>query len=104
MDQKKITESAERLRQLLHTYSSTDIEVAQLLSGLAPFIEDALAGKIREPLKWGNIPGAYYFMEGTLRKYAELETAYANFKIEITGGESLVLRNLSASFKSRSTT
>lgn len=38
------------------------------------------------------MPGAYFFNEGQLRQYPDLESAYADFKIEVTGGETPALR------------
>ncbi len=46
------------------------------------------------PLPWGDIPGGRYFNEGSLRRYPELEQAFARFRIEATGGESPALRKL----------
>jgi hypothetical protein len=36
---------------------------------------------------WRGVPGAYWFTEAYLAQYADLEEAYTQFKIEITGGE-----------------
>ena len=46
------------------------------------------------PLPWGDIPGGRYFNEGGLRRYAELEQAFARFRTEATGGDSPALRKL----------
>ena len=42
----------------------------------------------------GDIPGRYLFTEEGLQQYAALEHAFAEFKIELTGGESPTLRRL----------
>jgi hypothetical protein len=94
MDHDLLSRSAEKLNQLLLQYSEVDIEARELQGELSLIIRDVLSGKIVTPVEWRNIPGSYYFTEGSLRKYGDLETAYSDFKIEITGGESPVLRKL----------
>lgn len=94
MNKTLLIKSAENLEKILLQYSSVDAEVAALLGALSQLIFDARTGKISIPVEWNEVPGGYYFTEGRLQKYSDLETAYANFKIEITGGESPVLRKL----------
>jgi hypothetical protein len=52
--------------------------------------------QIRTPLEWRDIPGRFLFTEDGLQQYAELELAFAEFKIELTGGESPTLLRLKA--------
>ncbi|WP_093561164.1 hypothetical protein [Pseudoduganella namucuonensis] len=94
MDQVLLVKSAEKLEKLLAQYSPIDSEVSDLFEALSKLINDARTGKIVKPLEWRDVPGACNFSEGNLRKYDALETAYAEFKIEITGGESPLLRSL----------
>lgn len=94
MDQVLLVKSAEKLEKTLLQYSSVDAEVSDLFDALSGLINDARTGKILTPIEWRDVPGTYHFTEGGLRKYDTLETAYAEFKIEITGGESPVLRSL----------
>jgi hypothetical protein len=94
MDQVLIAESAGKLEKILLQYSSVDVEIASLLRALSSLIALARAGKIVTPIDSRDVPGNYPFVEGNLRKYNDLETAYARFRIEISGGEPLVLRNL----------
>ncbi|MNY30802.1 hypothetical protein D3C86_1649290 [compost metagenome] len=47
-------------------------------------------------MEWRDIPGRYLFTEEGLQQYAALEQAFAEFKIELTGGESPTLRRLKA--------
>jgi hypothetical protein len=94
MDQVLLVRSAERLEEVISKYSSADTEVRGPFESLSKLIADARAGKIVSPMEWRDVPGAYGFTEGGLQKYADLEIAYAEFKIEITGGESPFLRNL----------
>lgn len=94
MDQVLLAKSAEKLEQLLAQYSSVDAEVSDLFDALSKLINDACTGKIVAPIEWRDVPGVHNFTEGGLRKYDGLETAYAEFKVEVTGGESPVLRRL----------
>jgi hypothetical protein len=94
MDQLQLAKKARKLQVALLWYSLEDTEVSALQAALSNLIRDALAGEITNPLDWRAIPGAYHFNDGNLRKYNDLESAYAEFKIEITGGESPSLRNL----------
>lgn len=94
MDQFLLESSAKRLEEVISQYSFDDAEVKALSYALSKLIADARAGKIVCPVEWRDIPGTYSFTEGGLRKYSDLEKAYAEFKIEISGGESPLLRRL----------
>jgi len=94
MDQARLVKAAEGLEKVLLQYAAITPEVDNLYNALSKLIDDARTGKILDPVEWRDIPGAYSFTEGGLRKYASLETAYAEFKIEATGGESPVLKRL----------
>lgn len=94
IDKLELKRKASKLQDLLYQYATNDAEAKSLLTGLSQFINDALAEKIDYPLQWTDMPGAYLFNEGKLRQYSDLESAYADFKIEITGGESSMLREL----------
>ena len=49
------------------------------------------ASEIPEPMEWRDIPGGYFFAEGKFSGYRDLEKAFAEFRIEITGGDNPVL-------------
>ena len=89
-----VKDTASRLEDLLRRYAATDVEAQSLLSTLSALIVDARSGRITHPLEWRDIPGSRSFTEGGLGKYGDLETAFADFRIEITGGETPVLRDL----------
>lgn len=93
MDQVMLRESAEYLEEVISKYAS-DAKVGCLHKALSTLIADARAGTIVFPLQWNDIPGTYAFIEGGLQQYRDLETAYAKFKIEITGGESPLMKSL----------
>ncbi len=94
MNQTQIVRAASELQRLLQHYASCDAEVGGLLHALTALLQSAQAGTITAPIEWRDIPGAYLFSEGNLRHYRELESAYATFKIEITGGEIPALSSL----------
>ncbi|PHV37056.1 hypothetical protein [Janthinobacterium sp. BJB304] len=94
MDQQRLQAHAAELEQLLARLASADGEVADLRSALEPLLALAGSGALSAPLPWGDIPGGRYFTEGGLRRYPELEQAFARFRIEATGGESPALRKL----------
>lgn len=97
MNQMLLAKSAKKLEELLLRYTSVDAGVSELFDALSGLIDDARGGRITAPVEWRNVPGRYNFTEGGLQKYPDLETAYAEFKIEVTGGESPVLRKLRSS-------
>ncbi|MDO8066073.1 hypothetical protein [Janthinobacterium sp. SUN206] len=94
MDQPRLQAHAAELEQLLTRLAPADGEVADLRSALEPLLALAGSGALTTPLPWGDIPGGRYFTEGGLRRYPELEQAFARFRIEATGGESPALRKL----------
>ncbi|MBW3507734.1 MULTISPECIES: hypothetical protein [Janthinobacterium] len=94
MDQQSLQARAAELEQVLGRLAGADTEVADLRSALEPLLALAGSGALTAPLAWGDIPGGRYFNEGSLRRYPELEQAFARFRIEATGGDSPALRKL----------
>ena len=94
MDQSRLQACTAELQQLLARLASADGEVADLRSALEPLLALAGSGALATPLVWGDIPGGRYFTEGGLRRYADLEQAFARFRIEATGGAAPALRKL----------
>jgi hypothetical protein len=91
MDITKLRNTALNLQDKLDKYSKLDLEAAALYSDLKPLLELAKSGNLSEPIRVGALPGSYRFAEN-LQQYGELEDAYADFSIEVTGGEPLALR------------
>lgn len=94
MDKLKISSTAAILKRILDHYAQIDREAALLKSALSSILRAEESGEINSPLEWNKIPGGIFFTEGNLRQYRDLEDAYANFKIEVTGGDTPVLRKL----------
>lgn len=85
-------QKAEALEALLLKYGTQDADVRSLRGGLRPFLDKAKAQTIDTPLDTRLIPGRYLFDERGLRKYGDLEQAFAEFRIEASGGETPALK------------
>lgn len=85
MDQKSLVPAAARLRDLLERYSVTDTKRASCRDALPDLLGEGPGREGDHADDWRDIPGAWFFTEGSLAKYADLAEAYARFKIEFTG-------------------
>jgi hypothetical protein len=86
MKNSDIKRAAEDLESVaLPLIAGGDQEVRSFISAIQPFLNRAKRGKILTPLEWRDIPGSWYFTEGSLRKYPSLESSYSKFKLEVTG-------------------
>lgn len=94
MDPMALKNAAIALRLLLDSYATADQEAYLLREALGDVLDRAIAERIDLPLQRRDIPGGWFFDEGSLRKYPDLELAYATFCIEARGGESPVLNAL----------
>ena len=94
MNQELLRQRAATLKELLLRYAPENEDAKDLFKALSVYIQQALDGSIVAPLEWSAVPGDRMFDEGTLGELPGLEAAYSSFKIEITGGESEVLRKL----------
>lgn len=84
IDPPLLQERCKRLRQFLEDYSGSEPEAALCLKSLTPLFDDVMANKIHTPRR-GIAPCAYYFLEGRLRQYRELEEAFADFSAALQG-------------------
>lgn len=92
MNRDLLKQKAEALYQLLERYSLVNSEAESVLISLKGLLVGAINGEISYPIEWRAIPGAYQFNEGSLRQYKDLENAFAEFRVEVTGGESLAMK------------
>lgn len=92
MDKALLKQKAETLEALLVKYGQQDADVRSLRGGLRQFLDKAKAQTIDTPLDTRLIPGRYLFDDRGLRKYGDLEQAYAEFRIEVAGGEPPALK------------
>ncbi len=81
---KVITMNAEYLKK----------KTQKLRDVIEPLMKLAESGMITVELQWRDIPGRYLFTEEGLQQYPHLEHAFAEFSIELTGGETPLLRKL----------
>ncbi|VVO61989.1 hypothetical protein PS838_00841 [Pseudomonas fluorescens] len=96
-----LKEKALKLRAAIDALKAQDPAAAKLAVELEPLLVLAETGQIRTPMEWRDIPGCYLFTEEGLQQYAALEQAFAEFKIELTGGESPTLRRLKAQMEEK---
>ncbi|WP_150764568.1 hypothetical protein [Pseudomonas fluorescens] len=96
-----LKEKALKLRAAIDALKAQDPAAAKLAVELEPLLVLAETGQIRTPMEWRDIPGRYLFTEEGLQQYAALEQAFAEFKIELTGGESQTLRRLKAQMEEK---
>ncbi|WP_448102745.1 hypothetical protein [Luteibacter jiangsuensis] len=92
MNKELLKQKAEALKELLQKYSVVNPEAGSVLISLQGLLTKAMNHEISAPIEWVSIPGAYQFNEGSLRQYKDLENAFAEFRIEVTGGEGLALK------------
>lgn len=83
-----------QLRAAINALKATDPAAAKLSMELEHLMKMAECGQIQSPMQWRDIPGRYLFTEEGLQQYPALEHAFAEFKIELTGGESPTLARL----------
>ena len=82
-----------RLKQLLEAYADREPEAALCLKHLSPLLSDVMTNKIHTPRR-GVAPCAFYFIEGRLRQYPDLEEAFADFSAALQGLDDATLKAL----------
>lgn len=85
IDPVKLKACAEHLEWVLKQYPDEPV-VQELLEGLLPLIEDAKAGRVKEPVE--KISFGYALGDGAYMPYKSpnVGDAYAAFAIEMEGG------------------
>lgn len=79
----QFAEYAEHLYQLLFDAAKVNKAAGAALEDLRPYIEKAISGKLKIPVK--RIPRRYDFVEGELKGIPGLESAYAKFSLKAEG-------------------
>ncbi|MDQ2819310.1 MAG: hypothetical protein M3Y65_02735 [Pseudomonadota bacterium] len=99
IDKSKLKASAEHLEWTLNQYpENTDAQ--SLLKSLLPFIEQAKAEEIHEPIDRQDLPGTRGLGEGIFIpcKNPSIDDAYVSFSIELRGGlndkEKIIIKQL----------
>lgn len=80
MDRKNVKRLAEEFESVAKKYES-DCRVHDLHSALEDLLSRAKAGSIVKYVD--HVPGEYFFQEGDLSKYADLEAAYSKLKMAL---------------------
>lgn len=79
----KLLHAAKNLKSVLLKYIDKEHQARLALQDLEPLINGVISQKIKLPVK--DVPRSHDFHEGDLRKYPELEEAYASFSFLIQG-------------------
>ncbi|MFA0945664.1 MULTISPECIES: hypothetical protein [Pseudomonas syringae group] len=94
MDAEHLKQKTQKLREVIEGLKKSDHVVEKLRAEIEPLMQMAESGMITAKLQWRDIPGRYLFTEEGLQQYSHLEHAFAEFRIELTGGETPLLRKL----------
>lgn len=74
------------LEKTAKKYAAQDIEAEKLLDSLQDIIDRAKSGNTISTEE--KVPGFYWFSEGGLSKYKDLEEIYSRFSIFVAAGSS----------------
>ncbi|WP_337994284.1 hypothetical protein, partial [Pseudomonas putida] len=101
MDIYALRQKSIALRVIIDRLKSHDPAAMKLSVELTLLLNAAKQQRIRTPMEWRDIPGSYLFTEEGLQQYADLEHAFAEFRIELSGGESPTVRDPSSPHSNR---
>ncbi|KPX63419.1 hypothetical protein ALO39_100487 [Pseudomonas syringae pv. lapsa] len=94
MNIEHLKQKTQKLREVIEDLKKSDHVVEKLRAEIEPLMKLAESGMITVELQWRDIPGRYLFTEEGLQQYPHLEHAFAEFRIELTGGETPLLHKL----------
>lgn len=97
MNTETLTQQPLKLRLIIDSLKAKAPAPLKLGIELEPLLNATDRELIHTPMEWRDIPGRYLFTEEGLQQYTELEHAFAEFRIELTGGQPPTLRRLKAS-------
>ena len=60
-------------------------QVREFYASMRPLVELAKQGGITKPMEWRDIPGGRSFLDTELREHADLESAFAKFRLAVAG-------------------
>ncbi len=86
MDLMMIKQYALALQEKLELYSDNE-DVVELTEELQPLLEQAIAGQLVDPVDIDDMPGLMMFDDGVFEDYEDLEDAYGDFQVAVTGAE-----------------
>lgn len=92
IDLEALRKDARRLWDLLERYSPLEKDAGLCLSELKPILTEVMNANVTTPYK--RIPCGWYFVEGSLRKFSDLEEAYAAFAFRAEGHDADAVKAL----------
>ena len=84
MDLMVVKQYALALQEKLELYSDNE-DVVTLTELLTPLLEQAIAGDLIDPVDIDDMPGLMMFDDGVFEDFEDLEDAYGDFQVEVTG-------------------
>ena len=99
MDKSALKEASDRLETLLRLYAPSNNNADLLYRQLSRFLSEASRGTINSPVD--QITGSRLFSETDLRNLPGLESAFAKFELQITGGETEAYKEAKRLFEAR---
>lgn len=94
MNYQLLRERAVALGDMTRCYAEIDPEIAVFYRAMRAYLSEAEAGLLSEETGPGVLPCQFFVLEGHLKKYPELDQAYADLYIETIGGEPPALKAL----------
>lgn len=99
IDLEALRKEARRLWDLLEHYSSLEKDAGLCLSELKPILTEVISANVTTPYE--RIPCGWYFHEGSLRKFSDLEEAYSAFAFRAKGRDADAVKPLIDKIDSR---
>ncbi len=94
MNRIELRKAAENLEDILKNEETIPPSLKRLVDALRPIINRAKSMEISAPIDENEIPGFYQYNEGMMRDFRKFEHAYAEFRIQLSGGLSSNVKNL----------
>ncbi len=94
MNKTELRRAAKSLEEELDKERSLPSGLKHLRKSLKPVIGKAVRMEINSPVEESSIPGAYQFNEGIMRDFPDLEEAYVEFRIQLSGGVSSTMQSI----------
>lgn len=89
IDLKQLQKECKELQSMLIKFSNKESDALLCLEALEHIFKQVMSGEIMT--QYNKIPCDYYFHEGTLRQFPELEEAYSSFTFRLRGGNESAL-------------
>lgn len=94
MNKAELRRAAVSLEKELDKELSLPSDLKHLRKSLKAVIGKSVRMEINSPVEESSIPGAYQFNEGVMREFPDLEEAYIEFRIQLSGGVSSTMQSI----------